>query len=429
MLLIREVGVGEITNEENNCRFPMLELKIAARYLLAPKSHSAINAITIVAACGVAIITAALVCVLSVYNGFEDLVGQLTSQLDPPLKVVPAEGKTFRDDADLYQWMTQQPGVEAVSRTLQEVVLIVNGDRQIPAQMKGVDSLYQRVTHIDSILWRGEYKLSDEVVDYTLLGVGLSQLVGSRPGFIRPLSFYCPRRQGKVNLLNPEEAFEQHSFFCAAQFAVQQSDYDDVLCIVSLQAARELLQDSTLCSAYEVRVMPEFDVAAVKAKLLQRLQPLGLQVLDQREQQADSYRIVQIEKWVTFLLILFILLIASFNIIGALSMLIIDKEKEIFTLQWLGADVSMVRRIFMWEGWLISCVGACVGLLLGAALSWLQEHYHLISLGDGSSTFVVDSYPVRLLWSDVAGAAIAVLLIGLLATLLPVFHAGKLQRD
>ena len=408
---------------------PMIELKIAARYLLAPKSHSAINAITVVAACGVAIITAALVCVLSVYNGFEDLVGQLTSQLDPTLKVVPVEGKTFQDDAELYRWMSEQPGVEAVSRTLQEVVLIVNGDRQIPAQMKGVDSLYQRVTHIDSILWRGEYKLSDPVADYTMLGIGLSQLVGSRPGFLRPLSFYCPRRQGKVNLLDPEEAFVQHSFFCSAQFAVQQSDYDDVLCIVSLRAARELLQVSTLCSAYELRVAPLSDVTTVKAKLMQRLQPLGLQALDQREQQADSYRIVQIEKWVTFLLILFILLIASFNIIGALSMLIIDKEKEIYTLQWLGADLGMVRRIFLLEGWLISTIGALVGLLLGAALSLLQEHYHLISLGDGSSTFVVDSYPVRLLWSDVAGAAVAVLIIGLLATLIPVFHAGKLQRD
>ncbi|MBP5716681.1 MAG: ABC transporter permease [Bacteroidales bacterium] len=399
-----------------------LELTIAARYLLAKKSHNAINAITVVAACGVAIITAALVCVLSVYNGFENLVGLLSSQLDPELKIVPIEGKSFHDSPHFRQILADEEDIEAVSATLQETVLIVNGGRQIPAQMKGVDSLYRRVTLIDSILWNGRYQLSDPVADYTLLGIGLSQAVSCRPGYLRPMSFYCPRREGKIDLMNPDSAFVEHQFFCSAQFAVQQASYDDVLCIVDLRAAQEMLQDSSLLSAYEVRMRRGSDIGQAQIRLEKKLQNVGLHVLDRREQQADSYRIVQIEKWVTFLLVLFILLIASFNIVGALSMLIIDKEPEISTLTSMGADDKMIRRIFVLEGWLISGTGAVVGIVLGASLCLLQEHFGIIGLGGSEIFFVVDSYPVNLLWSDVVWSAIAVLAIGPLATIIPTWH-------
>ena len=398
----------------------MLSLKIALRYLLAPKSHNAINTITVVAAIGVAIITAAMICVLSVYNGFEHLVERLTSQFDPQLIVTPTEGKTFSDNIELRQWIAAQPEVEAVSTTLQETVLIVYGSRQIPAQMKGVDSLYRSVTQIDSIVYGGEYLLADPVVDYAILGAGLSQQVACRPGFLRPMNFYCPRRKGKINLMQPEEAFIEHKLFCSALFAVQQAEYDDRLCLVSLEAARQLLQDSTLCSAYEIRLRPDADQDKFQHSLAEHLNTYGLQVLNRREQQADNYRIVQMEKWVTFVLILFILLIASFNIIGALSMLIIDKQRETDTLRFLGADQSMIRRIFTIEGWLISGTGAIAGLVIGAALCLLQEHYGLISLGDGSAIFVVDSYPVVLQVSDLAWTALAVLSVGLLATMIPV---------
>jgi len=397
----------------------MLALRIAARYLFAKKSHNAINAITVVAACGVAIITAVLICILSVFNGFEDLVGKLTSQFDPELKVVALQGKTFHEGVGLRQIISGDPDVEAISATLQETILIVNGGRQIPAQMKGVDSLYQQVTNIDSILWNGEYQLKDPVVDYAILGIGLSQQVACRPGFLRPMTFYCPRREGKIDLLNPEEAFVEHKFFCSAQFAVQQADYDDALCLVDLQAARHLLQDSLLCSAFELKLRTSANPVTVKERLSQQLQPYNLQVMTRYEQQADNYRIVQIEKWITFLLVLFILLIASFNIIGALSMLIIDKEAEITTLNALGADSRLIRRIFAIEGWLISGTGAIIGIILGVILCLMQENFGIIGLGDGSSLFVVDSYPVRLLWSDVFWASISVLLIGFFATLIP----------
>lgn len=403
----------------------MLPLRIAGRYLLAKKSHNAINAITLVAACGVAIITAALICVLSVFNGFEDLVSKLTSQFDPEIKIVPTQGKTFHDSQELHTLVAQTEGIECISTTLQETVLILNSGRQIPAQMKGVDSLYHHVTNIDSILWNGEYRFSDRVVDYAILGIGLSQQVACRPGFLRPMTFYCPRRKGKINLLKPEDAFVEHKFFCSAQFAVMQSEYDDNVCLVSLESARQLLQDSLLCSAYELRLSPSVPAEQVKEQLNAVLSDYHLKALNRYEQQADNYRIVQIEKWMTFVLVLFILLIASFNIIGALSMLIIDKESEIATLNALGANSGLIRKIFMFEGWLISGCGALVGILLGTTLCLLQEHFGLIGLGDGSTVFVVDSYPVRLLWSDVCWATLSVLLIGFVATLIPCFRIKK----
>jgi len=407
----------------------MLAFKIAIRYLLAKKSHNAINAITVVASCGVAIITAALICILSVFNGFEDIVGLLTSQFDPELKIIATQGKTFHDTVELRQIISGNPEVDAISATLQETVLIVNGGRQIPAQIKGVDSLYQQVTCIDSILWNGQYLLKDPVVDYAILGIGLSQQVACRPGFLRPMTVYCPRRQGKIDILNPEEAFVEHKFFCSAQFAVQQAEYDDALCLVDIQAARHLLQDSSLCSAYELKLHANADINAVKERLNTQLKTHNLQAQTRYEQQADNYRIVQIEKWITFLLILFILLIASFNIIGALSMLIIDKEAEINTLNALGADTHLIRQIFVIEGWLISGIGALSGIVLGGVLCYLQEHYGLIGLGDGSSIFVVDSYPVRLLASDVIWVSVAVLIIGFIATLLPCARINTLGSN
>ena len=398
----------------------MLTFKIAARYLLAKKSHSAINAITLVAAFGAAIITAALVCILSVYNGFESLIGKLTSQLDPELKIESSEGKFFQDDPEVRKLIASNPGVGNISATLLETVLIINNGRQTPARMKGVDSAYTQVTLIDSILWNGSYLLKNEVTDFAILGIGLSQQVGCRPGFLRPMTFYCPRRSGKINLTNPEEAFIAHDFFCSAQFAVQQSDYDDDLCIVDIQAARQLVQDSLACSAYELKLRPGYDDESVKKDLLPKLS--GFTILTRNEQQADSYRIVQTEKWLTFLLILFILLIASFNLIGALAMLIIDKEEDIRTLRYLGAGNRMIRNIFTLEGWLVTGTGTLLGIIIGVVLCLLQQHFGLIGLGDGSSMFVVDSYPVLLSWMDVVWVALSVCGIGFIITFVTTRH-------
>lgn len=394
----------------------MLSFKIALRYLFAPKSHSAINTITLVAACGVSIITAAMICMLSVYNGFEGLVSNLTSRFDPQLRVEATEGKTFEDSDAYRSLLLAHPDVETVNATLEETILLSYGGRQVPARMKGVDSTFAQVTDIENILLGTEgFLLKDEVVDYCIPGAGLASVIGINRGFIRPLTLYCPRRKGKISLTNPEEAFAEASLFCSNVFMVQQADYDSQYLLCSLDVARKLLGDSLLTSAYEIKLRDGAKSENVKRDLTPQLD--GLQILTQHEQQADAYRIMQIEKWITFLLVIFILLIATFNAIGALSMLIIDKESQIATLRNLGADSALIRRIFTCEGWLITGFGAAGGILLGIVLCLLQQHYGIIGLGGSdSSHYVVSSYPVILQWGDVLLTICTVAIVGWLST-------------
>ena len=412
------------------CLQLMLALRIALRYLFSRKSHSAINLITLVAACGVGIITAAMICMLSVFNGFEGLVSSLTSRFDPDLRLQPAIGKTFHDNDTLRSLLLSHPDVEAVGVTLEETVLLSYGGHQLPARMKGVDATFEQVTCIDSILLGEDgFLLKDEVADYCILGAGLASVVGINRGFVRPLTVFCPRLVGKgtVDVTHPEEAFSEANLYCSNIFMVQQADYDNQYFLCSLPIARQLLGDSLLTSAYELQLRPGANPNKVKSDLAARLNSSpyaeGLEgvnsfsFLSRYEQQADAYRIMQIEKWLTFLLVFFILLIASFNAIGALSMLIIDKEAQISTLRNLGADPSLIRRIFTCEGWLITGIGAVVGLVLGIILCLLQQHFGFITLGGGDTTrYVVAAYPVLLHWSDALLTLLAVATVGFLST-------------
>ena len=408
----------------------MLAQRIALRYLFSRKSHSAINLITLVAACGVGIITAAMICMLSVFNGFEGLVSSLTSRFDPDLRLQPAVGKTFHDNDTLRSLLLSHPDVEAVGVTLEETVLLSYGGHQLPARMKGVDATFEQVTCIDSILLGEDgFLLKDEVADYCILGAGLASVVGINRGFVRPLTVFCPRLVGKgtIDVTHPEDAFSEANLYCSNIFMVQQADYDNQYFLCSLPMARQLLGDSLLTSAYELRLRPGANPNKVKRDLTAGLNSSpyagGLEgvnsfsFLSRYEQQADAYRIMQIEKWLTFLLVFFILLIASFNAIGALSMLIIDKEAQISTLRNLGADPSLIRRIFTCEGWLITGIGAVVGLVLGIILCLLQQHFGFITLGGGDTTrYVVAAYPVVLHWSDAFLTLLAVAAVGFLST-------------
>ena len=435
----------------------MLALRIALRYLFSRKSHSAINLITLVAACGVGIITAAMICMLSVFNGFEGLVSSLTSRFDPELRIQPTLGKTFHDSDTLRSILLSHPDVEAVGTTLEETVLLSYGGHQIPAIMKGVDSTFARVTQIDDILLGEDgFLLKDEVADYCILGAGLASIISINRGFVRPLTVFCPRLIDKKgyadpnindsnfsgqltvdaprlrtsslqNLTNSDDAFAEANLYCRNIFMVQQADYDNQYFLCSLPMARQLLGDSLLTSAYELRLRPGANMNRVKRDIASRLNSSpyaeGLEgapsftILSQHEQQADAYRIMQIEKWLTFLLVFFILLIASFNAIGALSMLIIDKKAQISTLRNLGADPSLIRRIFTCEGWLITGIGAVVGLILGIILCLLQQHFGFITLGGGDTTrYVVAAYPVLLHWSDALLTLLAVAAVGFLST-------------
>lgn len=404
----------------------MLPLRIAIRYLLAKKSHNAINAITLVASCGVAIITAAMICMLSVYNGFESLVDSLCSNFDPELKIEAKRGKTFADTDTLRAKVSGVDGVEVLSAVLEENVLMSYGNRQIPAIVKGVDEHFAEVTNIDTIIAAGDYMLKDEVAEYCVLGAGLATQLGAGSSFVRPLTMYCPVRSGKIDLMNPEDAFVEGYVYCSSIFMVSQAEYDDNLCITSLGFAREMTEDSTAVSAYEVKTKAGADVSAVKKAIGQRLGE-DFSIKTRYEQQEESYKIMQIEKWITFLIVIFIMMIASFNVVGALSMLIIDKEKEIDTLANLGADNNLIRKIFAYEGILISEIGAAAGIVLGVVLCLLQEHFGIIGLGGDSGAYIVDAYPVVLHWSDVVWTALCVIIIGVLATIYPLKVIKKVR--
>lgn len=401
----------------------MLSLKIAIRYLLSKKSHNAINGITLVASCGVAIITAAIICMLSVFNGFESLIDSLCSNFDAELRIEPRRGKTFQDTDSLRNVILNTDGVEILSAVLEENILLSYGNHQIPAKMMGVDDAFAEVTQIQDIVAAGEYILEDEVADYCSLGGGLATQLGAGSSFVRPISAYCPRRQGKIDLLNPDDAFIDGYLYCGSIFLVNQAEYDDNYCITSLDFARRMLDDSTLVSAYELKLRKGLDSERVKAAI--PLDSESFVVKTRYEQQADNYRIMQIEKWITFLIVIFILLIASFNVIGALSMLIIDKEDEIMILRNIGASDKMIRNIFACEGMLVSGIGAVSGIVIGVILCLLQERYGFITLGSDSSAYIVSSYPVELHWLDVLCAALAVFVIGIITTIYPLSVLNK----
>ena len=395
-----------------------LAARIAIRYLLSKKSHNAINAITLVASCGIAIITAALICMLSVYNGFESLVDSLCSNFDPELRIEPKYGKSFADSEELRDRLVAEPSVSVVCAVLEETILLSYGNHQIPAKMMGVDDAFVSTTSIDSIVVAGEYMLNDDVADYCVLGGGLATQLGAGSSFVRPISAYCPKRTGKIDLTNPEEAFSEGLIYCSGIFLVNQAEYDDNICITSLDFARSMLGDSTLVSAYLIRTKDGKSIEAAKHSIEAALGE-GFTVKTRYQQQEESYRIMQIEKWITFLIVIFILLIASFNLIGALSMLIIDKEAEIETLRNLGADNTLIRDIFATEGLLVSGIGAVTGIAIGVVLCLIQEHYGIIGLGGNSNAYIIDAYPVVLHWTDVIWSAISVFVIGLLATIYP----------
>jgi ABC-type lipoprotein release transport system permease subunit len=400
----------------------MLSWTLALRYLISAKSHSAINAITIVASVGIAVITAAMICTLSVYNGFEALVDDLCSEFDADLTLVPRQGKTFSDSDSLRHIIVANGGVEALSATLTEDVLATHDNQQIPARLKGVDLNYGVVTHLDSIILRDttssriilgtydEYLPSQANV---IAGIGIAYQLRTAPGFATPVEVWCPVREGHISLLRGEEAFREGRLFCEAVFEVRQAIYDDQVLIAPLPFARRLLGDSLLTSAYELKLAPGARPRTV-AQQLGALLP-EFRVMDRRALHADAFRIMQIEKWITFLLIIFILLIASFNIIGAISMLQIDKQQETCTLRDLGADNGFIRMVFLQVGVLISGTGALAGIVIGIGLCLLQEHFSLITLGDGGS-YVVDAYPVRLVWTDVLWTLLGVALVGCMAT-------------
>lgn len=398
---------------------------IARRYLFSKKSHNAINVISTISVCGVALATLALVCTLSVFNGFQDLVETFFTAFDPQLKITAVRGKVFDGQDKRILQLKKLPEVAVYSESLEDNVMVQYQGRQAMAVIKGVEDNFDQLTPIDSILFgRGDLLLHDEVVDYAIPGIQLLSTLGSGIRFLDPLEIYAPRRGAKVNMANPSTGFVTGNLFSSGLvFAVNQEKYDASYILTSMNFARKLFQYTTEVSAINLKLKDGADTDAVK-KHIQTLLGDDFRVQDRYEQQADTFRIMEIEKLISYLFLTFILMIACFNVIGSLSMLIIDKRDDVVTLRNLGASDRQIVRIFLFEGRMISLFGALAGVIFGLLLCWLQQEYGLISLGD-SGSFVVDAYPVSVHASDVIIVFVTVLLVGFLSVWYPVRFLSK----
>ena len=395
-----------------------LENKIAWRYLFSKKGHNAINIVSGISAGAVAVVTAAMICVLSVMNGFGTLVEQMFSELDPVLLVVPAEGQTLRTDTLPIASLYAREDLEAVSMQLEQTALIRYKDHQLPARVLGVDSLFTSTAHIDSVITDGYYSVWDGAFERTVLGRGLAAQIGMNAHFTGALHLYAPERTGHINLMRPDKSLRHEHAFIAGTFSINQLEYDDQLLLVSLPLAQRLFgYDEHSASALRVQPKSILKIEDLKLKISKILGP-GYKVLDRYEQQADFFRILRIEKLLTILLLVFILLIASFNIIGSLSMLIIDKSEDIRILSHMGADEPTIRRIFLFEGWLISALGTLIGLIIGIAVCGGQQHYGWLKLGTGYD-YIISAYPVQVQAPDILLVAFIVLALGFLAAYYP----------
>ena len=390
-----------------------LSLKIATRYLKSKKTHNAVNIITIIATLGVMVTTAALIVVLSVYNGFHDLIEDKLAKLDPPVAIAPVEGKTIAGADSLVDVIAGVEGVELAMPVLEDQALAVFADFQMPLRVKGVPDDYHRLTAIDSVIVDGEAVFRDDVSSYAIVGVGPAVQLNVRPGGIRMLQFYVPERQAEVNLANPVDAFYNDSLFVSGIFQVQQNAYDNDLIYVPLDFARNLYDYDDEASQIEVKLAPGADEAAVM-KRIEDVVGSGFTVKNRLMQQAESFRLVNIEKWMTFLLLAFILLIATFNVLSTLSLLIIEKDKSIATLRSLCASKRQVKNIFVAEGWLITLVGAIAGIVLGLVLCLCQQHFGWLKLNADASQVLVPAYPVTVVWTDVLVVLAFVIVIALL---------------
>ena len=389
---------------------------VARRYFFSKKSHNAVNVITGVSSAGIGIGAMAMVCVMSVFNGIESLISNMFSAFDPDLKITVVQGKSFSIFTDEFEAVRNMPSVAVFAEVIEENAMISFNNRDIIATVKGVDQDdFRALTRIDDLIIDGDFVLFDGAFERIVPGIGVANTLGLSAFFIDPVFLNAPRRGGRVNVLRPETAFNRASVFVSGIFVVQQAQYDDNYVLISLNQARQLFDyEEGMVTAIELRLADGVNHNQVQREIQQTLGD-GFHVRNRFEQQESFFRIMQIEKWIAFLILCFILLIASFNIVGSLSMLIIDKKNDIQTLRNLGAGRQLIRRIFLFEGWLISIVGALGGIIAGTVLVLLQQNFGFIRMG----TYMVESYPVVFRLTDVLAIFGIVLLMGFLTAYYP----------
>lgn len=404
-----------------------LSLYIAKRYLFAKKSRNAINIISSVSVAGVATGTMALIIILSVFNGLEKLVTTIFNTFDPDFRITAAEGKTFAADPAKLKLLSNINGVSCYSLTIEENALLKYEEKQFIATIKGVDENYARVSNIDSSMWEGKFMLrSDNGRAWAVPGIGIAQYLGIRISFVNPILIYVPRRNADTDT-NPDKAFNRDFIFPSGIFQVEQS-YDSKYIYIPLDFARDLIEKPGLSSAIEIKLAGGVNADAVQKEIV-KLYGSSFVVQNRFQQQELFYKVMQSERLAIFFILTLILIIASFNIIGSLTMLIIEKERDIEILKSLGADNNLIRKIFIIEGWMISIIGAAAGILLGFIVCWLQQRYGFIKLN--SDSLIMNSYPIVLKLKDFIIVPATVLLIGYWAAWYPVRYLTKkyLNKD
>lgn len=429
-----------------------LSAKVAARYLFAPKSHSAVTAISLISICGIAVATAAIICVLSVFNGFRNILTEKLDTLAPDVAVTPASGKVFADTDSILEIVRGVPGVQVATPVVVDNALIIFHGIEMPVLFKGVVAdEYRRITAIDKITMAGgafattdsttkggtRFVYDDDIGDYVEMpadvryaadiSIGVASRLRALPGSGECMLVFAPRREGRVNLANPAASFERDSVAIAGVFQAMQSDYDKDYVITDIDLARKIFQYDSQCTGIEVKAAPSVSSPALAAAIAERL-GTGAVVKDRLQQQELNFRMIAIEKWMAFLLLAFILIVASFNIISTMSMLILDKQSSLGTLHALGASRNRIGAVFAWESVFVTIFGCGAGLILGIGLSLLQQHFGFIKLAGDPSQLVIKAYPVAVQWSDIIVVLIPVAIIGAVTALIAYRFARNRSR-
>ncbi|HXH20083.1 MAG TPA: ABC transporter permease [Chitinophagales bacterium] len=401
---------------------PLL-LRIAFRYLVSKKSTNAINIITAVAMAGMALGSMALILVLSVFNGFEGLVVSLYQAFNPDIIVTVREGKVFTLNDSTIRRISGVNGVENISKVLEENAILKYNDQEYIATIKGVDNHFESVTEVGDKIVEGKFVLSDHGVNYAVVGAGVAAALSvNLENDLSTIQVYLPRRGKETLSLDPSQAFIKKNITPAGVFSIQQ-EFDSKYIIAPLDFVRELLNYETQMSAIEIKLKPGADAQRVKAQLKQILND-GFLVQDRYEQNKFLYRVMRTEKWAVYAILSLILVIAAFNIIGSLSMLVIEKTRDIAILKTMGADNALIRKIFLLEGLLTSLIGSCIGVILAVVLCLIQIYFKVIKL-EGSGTFVIDAYPVEMQAQDFLLVAATVVAIAFATSWLPAQRAAS----
>jgi lipoprotein-releasing system permease protein len=403
---------------------------IARRYLFTKKSHHAINIISLISVLGVMIATTALVCTLSVFNGFQDLVASCFTSFDPQLKVMPTKGKTFSANDPAILKIRKDKDVSVACGVLEDNALAQYGKKQSMITLMGAEDNFANCTDINSILYgTGRFALHADVLNYGIPGIRLAMYLNMGTSYSDPLEIFTPRRGAQIDMLDPTSNFNQDDLNSpGVVFSVSQKKYDQGYVLTSLQFAQKMFEKEGQLSSLELKLAPDADLSSVKSRL-QQISGNKFKVADRYEQQEDVFRIMKVEKYMSYLFLTFILFIACFNIVGSLSMLIIDKREDVRTLRDLGANNQMIERIFLFEGRMISVVGALLGIGLGLLLCWMQMRFGLLKLGEESGAFIVDAYPVSVRGTDIVLIFFTVIAVSFLTSWYPVRYLSRKLTD